>query len=496
MSGQDSGREEPAGPEQPSDGSREPWPGRGQDGSGGYQRDRDDDGWADPNRGTAGGGSGTWGGTPSWGPSGPWDQQPRASQDQPGPHGQAQPGPGQTPPGQQAPWNGTPPVYPGAAYPHQPYGTPYGPASGIQYGHQYGSPYGQPRYVAPPKPGIVPLRPLMFGEILDGSFQAIRRNPKAMLGAALLAQSLSAILAAVVTAVSATSAGSIEAWVEGASPADLAGMGFGFAGAILVVSILTLVISAVLQGAMVVPVARSILNRPTGFRQMWALAKSRAGALIGLAALLVAAVLLAFLIFGGAAFALIAGTDRAAGALFLIPLVPAFIAVFAWIAIKVMVAPAAVVIEEVGPLAALRRSWQLTRANWWRIFGMTLVVSLLVGVISQVVMIPVSLLTSFLGTVVSPHGGSGQDAGMAVALGIATAVLGALVGALGYAFQTSVMALLYMDLRMRKDGLDITLLRLLETGADPDGVPGRGAAFTAPGRGSQGPSGSAWPDVR
>ncbi|WP_045729758.1 glycerophosphoryl diester phosphodiesterase membrane domain-containing protein [Pseudarthrobacter chlorophenolicus] len=336
----------------------------------------------------------------------------------------------------------------------------------------------------------------MFGEILDGSFQAIRRNPKAMLGAALLAQSLSAILAAVVTAVSATSAGSIEAWVEGASPADLAGMGFGFAGAILVVSILTLVISAVLQGAMVVPVARSILNRPTGFRQMWALAKSRAGALIGLAALLVAAVLFAFLVFGGVAVALIAGTDRAAGALFLIPLVPAFIAVFAWIAIKVMVAPAAVVIEEVGPIAALRRSWQLTRGNWWRIFGMTLVVSLLVGVISQVVMIPVSLLTSFLGTVVSPHGGSGQDAGMAVAVGIATAVLGALVGALGYAFQTSVMSLLYMDLRMRKDGLDLTLLRLLETGADPEGVPGRGAAFTAPGNGSQGPSGSAWPDVR
>jgi hypothetical protein len=108
----------------------------------------------------------------------------------------------------------------------------------------------------------------------------------------------------------------------------------------------------------------------------------------------------------------------------------------------------------------------------------------------------VSLLTSLLTTFASPHGGSGQEAAVAVAVGVVTAVLGALIGALGYAFQTSVMALLYMDLRMRKDGLDITLLRLMESGADPDGVPGRGVAAAAPGREGQGPAAGAWPDVR
>ncbi|SCB82547.1 Membrane domain of glycerophosphoryl diester phosphodiesterase [Pseudarthrobacter enclensis] len=380
---------------------------------------------------------------------------------------------------------GPPTAQPGNGYPQPqqvpPYGQPYP-----------GSRYGQPRYVAPPKPGIIPLRPLMFGEILDGSFQAIRRNPQAMLGAALLAQSLSAIVAAVVTAMTAVSSGSIEDWVDSASPADLAAMGFGFFGALTAAGILTMFLSAVLQGAMVVPVARSILNRRTGFRRMWSLSKSRAGALIGLAALLMAAALLAFLLLAGAAVALAAGTDRSSGLLFLIPLIPAFFAVFVWIAIKVMVAPAAVVIEELGPVAALRRSWQLTRSNWWRILGITLVVSILVGVISQVVMIPVSLLTGFLTSVASPNGGSGPDAGAAVAVGVATAVLGGVVGALGYAFQTCVMALLYMDLRMRKDGLDITLLRLLESGADPDGVPGRN---TGPGP-AQGHAGGAWPDVR
>ena len=33
-----------------------------------------------------------------------------------------------------------------------------------------------------PKPGIVPLRPLGVGEILDGAFTSMRRYPKATLG--------------------------------------------------------------------------------------------------------------------------------------------------------------------------------------------------------------------------------------------------------------------------------------------------------------------------
>ncbi|WP_411373739.1 hypothetical protein ACLH0K_11535 [Arthrobacter sp. MPF02] len=393
-----------------------------------------------------------------------------------------QPGWQQQPPGQQPPW-GQPSYQARPPYPGSPYqGGP-------------NNPFGQPRYVAPPKPGIVPLRPLMFGEILDGSFQAIRRNAKAMLGAALLAQSLAAILAAVVTAVTATSMGSIEAWADTATAEDVAALGIGFFAAVLVVALLTLFISAVLQGAMVVPVARSILNRPTSFRRMWALSRSRAGALVRLALLLLGAGLLAFVLLAVLGVALVSAMEGT-GALLLIPVVLNFIALSIWIAIKVLVAPAAVVVEELGAVAGLRRSWELTRANWWRILGITVVISIMVGIVSQVVMIPVSLLTSFLTTVATPHAGSEQTAAVAVAVGVATAVLGALVGALGYAFQTSVMALLYMDLRMRKDGLDINLLRLLESGADPDGVPGRGAAPGPSGRDGSGPAAGAWPDVR
>jgi len=432
----------------------------------------------------------------------PWGPPPDRQQPWGPPPDQQQPwGP---PPNQQQPWG--PPAWqqpwgqPGPAYP----GPPEAQLPNASYPTGYphgGSPYGQPRYVAPPKPGIVPLRPLMFGEIMDGSFQTIRRNAKAMLGASLLAQSLAAILTVVLTAATATSVGSIEAWAESASPADLTSLGLGFVAAIMLVAVLTIFLASVLQGAMVVPVARSILNRPTGFRQMWALARPRVGALMRLAALLMVAGLLAILVPAAATVALIAGMERI-GILLLIPMFLGFVALFVWIYIKLMVAPAAVVIEELGALAALRRSWELTRANWWRIFGITLVVGIMVGVISQVVMIPVSLVPPLMAGFVSPHGGAGQDVAIAVGVGIITAVLGALAGALGYAFQTSVMALIYMDLRMRKDGLDISLLRMMESGADPDGIPGRGQGTARSGgyadgwNPGTGPAPKAWPDGR
>ncbi len=416
---------------------------------------------------------------PGWEQQPPWHQPPQWQQ----PQGQ-QPGP----PNPSSPYPGQPP------YAGQPYGAPgYGgqPYNGSPYpGMPYGAPpYGQPRYVAPPKPGIIPLRPLMFGEILDGAFQAMRRNAKAMVGAGLLTQAL----AAVVTAVSASSAVSLGGWARTATRGDMASMAIGLMAGAAVVTVLSVFLSAVLQGAMVVPVARSVLNRPTGFRRMMSLARPRIGALVGLAALLVAAGIAAMVLLA-VILALFFTNVRGAASLFAFPLVLGVVALFAWVGIKLMVAPAAVVIEELGAFAGLRRSWKLTRANWWRILGITLVVSILVGVISQVVLIPVSFLPAVLAGVVSPHGGSGQDATLAVILGIVTAVVGALVGGVGFAFQTSVMALLYMDLRMRKDGLDITLLRQAETGADPDGIPGReprpGTNTPYPG---QGAAPGAWP---
>jgi hypothetical protein len=342
-------------------------------------------------------------------------------------------------------------------------------------------------YAAPPKPGVVPLRPLMFGEIMDGAFQTIRRNPKAMLGAGLLAQALGAVITAVVPMVTPASDASAETWLANLSTSEMTGIVAGVAGAFMLVGLVSVFISVVMQGAMVVPVARSILNRHTGFRQMWLLARSRAWALVRLAGIGMAAALLAVALIA-VATALLANSMGTGSLVIVLPLFLAFIAAMIWVSVKLTVAPAVIVIEDLGALDGIRRSWAVTRGSWWRVLGIVLVVSLLVGIIGQIILIPVTLLSGLLTTVAGPQDPASQTATLQAVAGVAMAVVSAAVGAVAFAFQTSVMALLYMDLRMRNDGLDIALLRLLETGNDDGGIPGRGVPVYSAGRNSAGPS--------
>ncbi|WP_346959716.1 hypothetical protein [uncultured Arthrobacter sp.] len=328
--------------------------------------------------------------------------------------------------------------------------------------------------MAPPKPGIVPLRPLMLGEILDGAFQTVRRNPAAMLGAGVIAQGLGSVVSAVAQ-TGAVSGWSPAPWLEGIGPSQAAALVFGIAGVGLVLMLLTVLMSVVMQGAMAVPVARSLLNRSTGFRQMWTLSRSRTGALLGFAGLMVLGVAAVAAVVVVGTVALVRVLERAA-ALALVFLFLALTVGLVWLAVRLLVAPAAIVVEEIGAAAGLRRSWQLTRGNWWRILGVTLVVGLLVGVLTQIILIPVNLLGSGIGATVFAQGGEGESQAVRIMVTVIGAVVGALVAALGFAFQTSAVALVYLDLRMRKDGLDLSLLRQLETGSDPEGVPGRGSA--------------------
>lgn len=337
-------------------------------------------------------------------------------------------------------------------------------------------------YIAPPKPGVAPLRPLIFGEILDGSFQTVRRNPQAMFGAALLGQSLSILAGALlgILGVASLQEESMPAWMTGKNESELVGMMVGVIAGGLLLLLLSVFLSAVLQGVMVVPVARALLNRRTTFRQMWALAKGRVGALIGLSALLMVGFLGALALLVILAI-LLAETMGGVSAAISIPLFIGLIVAMVWVYIRFLVAPAAIVIEELGVLGGLSRSWQLTRHNWWRILGISLVITILIGIITQIVTTPLGLLSGGTGFL-TPHAGAEETAATGLGIFVASIIVSGLVGAVGYAFQTSVMALLYLDLRMRKDGLDLVLIRSLETGEDPDGVPGRGAPVYAAGR--------------
>ena len=92
----------------------------------------------------------------------------------------------------QAPDAPVPPRYGDVAQPSSPYqGASHsnGPVPGGIAGQGW---------APPPKPGLIPLRPIGFGTLLGASFRVLRRNPKATFGSGLIVQAVIMLVTVVV----------------------------------------------------------------------------------------------------------------------------------------------------------------------------------------------------------------------------------------------------------------------------------------------------------
>ncbi len=365
-----------------------------------------------------------------------------------------QPGAGQAP-GYAAP--------PGYGAPAGYGGTPVGPSAG-----QPPAPYGQPLYGQPqhpwtpppqaPKPGIVPLRPLGVGELLDGALGLIRSNPRTVLG---LAAAISAVSALVQTVglwigLSALGLTSLEATSSGDVVADLTGL-LGTTVAQLVPAIIAGFLTVLASGLFIVLVAAAVLGRRLDGGQAWAELRPRLGPLVVLTLLLFLAGLV---VIGGllgvvlALVALLGGWAALPGVLLV--LAGGVLVVYAYV--RLALASPALVIEGIGPMAAVRRSWALVRGSWWRIAGILLLSAIITNLLATVVSVPITTIAMVA---------TGFNESMlptVLAAGIATLVSGIVT----LPFSAAVTGLLYTDLRMRREALDIALV---SAGVDPAGDP-------------------------
>lgn len=347
----------------------------------------------------------------------------------------------------------------------------------VYSGRPPGVPHG---WTPPPKPGLIPLRPLTLGPILGASFQVMRRNPRATLGPALILS----VLLTIVTAVGLT------AYVGAISRIDFAGNADdaeALAAGSIVVSLLVLVLgggaltvaTAVLQAVIVTEVARGTVGEKLKLGQLWAKAKGRIGAVVGFTLLLILAALVGITIFFGIILAITAATVASTSSLGPNDVLGATLATVgiillgylgagvlaAWLGTKLAFVPAAIVLERLPIRAAIVRSWTLTRGYFWRTLGIQLLVAVMISFASQVVTVPVSLVLSLGTTLLIPTGGTTDPtAAMApIVIGLVlTSAIVALVTAVGLVLQSATASLLYLDLRMRKEGLDLELLRFVE----------------------------------
>jgi len=330
-------------------------------------------------------------------------------------------------------------------------GQPRSPAAG------WGPPPGAgPAWSSPQRPGIVPLRPLGALELLEGGFRAISANPRVMLGTSAVVFGAVAVISLLLTPLFGSAFASL---LNDSLPAAGAGAGAGeeftaldFAGVDPVTGVVSLVATTVLTGLLVLSVSGSVVGRTVPAGELWSRVRGRVLALVGLA-LLTSAVPVALVLLGtgvGALAFLTGSTGAGVGGLVLGLLVGVAAAV--WLATSWALAAVALLLEGRGVFSSLRRSARLVRGTWWRVLGVLLLTFLLAYIAAGVLVVPAALISGVVSFAVDTGAGNALAAFVALVLSTVASIL-------VQPFVSAVVALLYTDLRIRQEGLDVELAR-------------------------------------
>lgn len=168
----------------------------------------------------------------------------------------------------------------------------------------------------------------------------------------------------------------------------------------------------------------------------------------GLIAALIVLVAIAVLFGAGLTIWLIpfvvVGTPNAASVLVALVLLVAVAAPAIWLSVSFSMVTPAVAIEKRGPLASLRRSFQLVRPRWWPTLGYLLLVGLLGSVAAQLIQVLAIPLT-VVGDATS---------GFTLASLFGVVFQGVLIAGIA-----AMYTLWYVDLRARSEDLNIADLR-------------------------------------
>ncbi|CAD5138714.1 conserved membrane protein of unknown function [Microbacterium sp. Nx66] len=323
-----------------------------------------------------------------------------------------------------------------------------------------------------PRKGIIPLHPLTFGMLLGKAFAALRHNPKVLFGFAVVIQLIVVVATAGVMGLVLFSTFSRLETVSPSSP-DFEAV---FAGTIainliagLVVGLASVAFTAIMQGVVAAEVGYATVGVKATLRMLWRRMAPAFWRLAGFASLSVlalfgglaiVAVVIAALIAGG-----LGGTPEMIGIVVLVVVLLALAAIplTVWLSTKLLLVPSILVLERARFREAFVRSWRLTRGRFWVAFGVTFLISLIMGLAMQVVSIPTAMFSSFLGTVIAPTGSSEPSAVIAYVFALlAPQVLLLILQAITIVVQSTGGVLVYLDCRMRYEGLDQTLLSHVE----------------------------------
>ena len=322
-----------------------------------------------------------------------------------------------------------------------------------------------PSWTPAPRPGIIPLQPLTFGTILGRSFSALRHNPKVLLGFAMVVQTVAYLVVTIaISGIAFASFSRLDTVPAGTDEWDAVLPGSITLTALsgLVLGLLAGAVGVLVQAVVISDVLHAAVAEKMTLRMLWQRVRPVAWRLIGYTILLSLVIGVIVIIVGGL-IAVLAVAVPAAAVILGILVILAAIPLSLWLAVKLLLVPAVLIVEHTSLGAALGRSWRLSRGRFWVILGILVLVSLVFGAVAQVVSIPFSFLASALTTVIAPTGDESAAAiiGIVATLGL-TQIVTLLIQSVAVIVQSTAAGLVYIDCRMRHEGLDLDLLEYVD----------------------------------
>lgn len=328
------------------------------------------------------------------------------------------------------------------------------------------------RQPAAPRPGVIPLRPLSIGEILDGAVAIMRAHWRTVLGISLIVSIVTQGLITAATGLWFNDARGNESDVLNDPDATIGqamravGDSLGDSGVTLLLGVLGTIVTTAL---LTVVAAQAVLGRSVSTKEAWAGARPRLLQLCGLL-LLVPTIAVAIIGAGMTPGLLLAAAgvpSEGAALASLGGLAGAGVA--AWLWVRFSLAAPALMLEKQGIVKALRRSFKLVRGAWGRVFGIQLLAVVLVFIVGAIIEIPTSLVAMMIGGDNAMDWLSGESVSVGWTFLIVVGAGGVISSTITFPISAGVTALLYMDQRIRREALDLELAR---AAGMPEGSPG------------------------
>lgn len=290
---------------------------------------------------------------------------------------------------------------------------------------------GPPPAVPQAGPEAGTLRPLGVGEIIDVAIKLYRRHPKTLMKIVAIVVVPVQILGALVQASAfPRELGNFNkqpGTVPDVEPSDF----FTFFAGIVVVGLISFIATQIATGAVLKAVTDAYLGHVPNERTSLEFAMSRLGSLIWVTFL----------------------TSLLAGFALLACIAPG---VWLWISWSLVVP--VLLVEGQRGWAAMQRSFQLVKGRWWPVFGALMLAFILAAIVGNVIQ-------AIFGTALPFASDS------IVVRFFSAAIGGAISQVLVTPFTAAIAALIYFDLRVRKEGFDLQILAQRIGSTEPPAPP-------------------------